>query len=86
MHKTHIFDQKNNAKIFFYRPTYPNYFRRLQETNNIFFLALQNTDIKWGKVLYLSFKICNTTAAEWYKIDNLNVFAQQHFAIFLQTF
>ena len=26
MHKTHIFDQKNNAKIFFLPPTYLPYF------------------------------------------------------------
>ena len=40
MHKTHIFDQKNNGKKHtFYRPTY-FFFRPLQETENIFFLAL----------------------------------------------
>ena len=39
MHKTHIFDQKNNAKSFL--PTYlPYFFRLLQETYNIFCLAL----------------------------------------------
>ena len=40
MHKTHIFDKKNNAKKIFL-PTYLPYFfsRPLQETNDIFFLA-----------------------------------------------
>ena len=27
MHKTHISDQKYNAKLFFYRPTYPIFSR-----------------------------------------------------------
>ena len=51
--------KKYYAKIFFYRPTYPIYFRSLQETNNIFFLALATSSIRdkmqtggggWGKV------------------------------------
>ena len=37
MHKTNIFDQKNNANFFYCRPTYPIFFQTLQETNNIFF-------------------------------------------------
>ena len=41
MHKTHIFDQKNNAKSF-YRPTYPIFSGPLQETNHIF-LGLKGT-------------------------------------------
>ena len=41
MHKSHIFDKKNNA-IFFYRPTDPIFSQKpLQETNNIFFLVLK---------------------------------------------
>ena len=39
MHKTHIFDQENNAKFFFNVLPTLIYFRPLQETNNIFFLA-----------------------------------------------
>ena len=35
MHKTHIFDQKNNANIFFYQPTYPIFFGPLQDVCQI---------------------------------------------------
>ena len=40
MHKTHIFDQKDNVKKDFLSTYRPFFFRLLQETNNIFFLAL----------------------------------------------
>ena len=39
MHKTHIFDQRNQEWNIFYRPTYPIFSGPLQETNN-FFLGL----------------------------------------------
>ena len=35
--KKHIFDQKNNAKHFFYDLPTIFFFRPLQETNNLFF-------------------------------------------------
>ena len=43
MHKTHIFDQKNNAKKKNYRPSYPIFFGPLQETN-IFFRPYQGNE------------------------------------------
>ena len=40
MHKTHIFDQKNNAKLFFYRPTYPILFQTVTGNKQFLFLGL----------------------------------------------
>ena len=37
MHKTHIFDQKNNAKHFFYRPTYPIFFQTVTGNKQFIF-------------------------------------------------
>ena len=42
MHKTHIFDQKNNAKFFFTDLPTLFLFKLLQETNNIYFFSLSN--------------------------------------------
>ena len=41
MHKTHIFDQKNNAKKKrFYWPTYPIFFQTVTGNKEYFFLGL----------------------------------------------
>ena len=45
MHKTHIFEQKNNLKIF-YRPTYPIFSWPLQETNYFFLGVVIHMELK----------------------------------------
>ena len=39
MHKTHIFDQKIMQKLFFYRPTYPNFFSDRYRKQTISFFS-----------------------------------------------
>ena len=47
MYKTHIFDQKNNVKFFFYQPTYPIFFRPLQETNFFSWPYIEHENFKY---------------------------------------
>ena len=42
MHKTQIFDQKNNAKKKFYRPTYPIFLRTVTGSKQFLFLGLSS--------------------------------------------
>ena len=45
MHKTHIFDQKENAKkIYFYRPTYPIFLQTVTGNKQFLFLGLISVD------------------------------------------
>ena len=74
MHKTHIFDQNNNAKIIFL-PTYvPYFFSDRYRKQTIFFLSLTREFIVLFIMLFVILSFINCPTRESFCIDFCRIF------------